>query len=222
MGDTYTECANNAQKTCNLLESLGFIINYSKSKILPSQRCKYLGFIFDSSSMSLELPEERRVNVKHLIDKFSGLTQFKIRDFAEFIGLVIACCPALKYSWMYTKDFERQKFLALNANKNNYDATMILELNKTDVNWWKTHILSGVNSLELPEFSLEIFSDASLSGFGAVCGDQRVNGFWIEWEQRCSINYLFNPSIQEILLFRTHQYEKGVSHRTIILGQLYR
>ena len=135
LGDTYTECANNVQKTCDLLESLGFIINYSKSKIIPSQRCKYLGFIFDSSSMSLELPEERRYNVNKLIDKFSGLTQSKIRDFAQFIGSIVACCPVLKYSWMYTKNFERQKFLALNENNNNYDATMILKLNKSDVNW---------------------------------------------------------------------------------------
>ena len=49
--ETYNECLDNVNRTCYLLENLGFIINYDKSQTIPSQRCKYLGFIFDSSSM---------------------------------------------------------------------------------------------------------------------------------------------------------------------------
>ena len=51
-----------------------------------------------------------------MIEKFSKLRKIKIREFAKFIGSIVACWPAITYSWLYTKAFERQKCLAFNAN----------------------------------------------------------------------------------------------------------
>ena len=39
-------------------------------------------------------------------------------------------------------------------------------------------------------FILEIFTDASLTGWGAVCGDRKVHGFWTEKERENNINFL--------------------------------
>lgn len=164
LGDSHSECLDNVNKTCGLLTNLGFIINYEKSQTIPSQRCKYLGFIFDSSSMTLELPENKRLAIKNMLDKVSKLRKIKIREFAKFIGSIVACCPAIAYSWLYTKTFEREKYLALKSNNDNYNAFMVLKSNQSDFNWWKSHILTGFFSLRTPEYALEIFSDASLSG----------------------------------------------------------
>lgn len=41
-------CKNNVIESKQFLEELGFILNKDKSSLIPSQRCKFLGSIFDS------------------------------------------------------------------------------------------------------------------------------------------------------------------------------
>ena len=50
-----------------LIESLGFIINYDKSVIAPSRAIEYFGLIIDTNSMSLALPGKR-------LSEFIGLS----------------------------------------------------------------------------------------------------------------------------------------------------
>lgn len=69
MGKTPLECRNNVSATISLLESLGFIINYNKSSIIPSRKCKYLGFVYNSEAMTVELPKGKRVKIINLFDK---------------------------------------------------------------------------------------------------------------------------------------------------------
>ena len=52
-----TLCRDHMAMTRELLESLGFLINFKKSQLLPSNQITYLGFQIDSVSMKLFLPE---------------------------------------------------------------------------------------------------------------------------------------------------------------------
>lgn len=58
MARSLTACKENLNQSICLLESLGFVISYEKSQLLPTQRCRFLGFFLNSSSMTLELPSE--------------------------------------------------------------------------------------------------------------------------------------------------------------------
>lgn len=62
LGSSEAECTRNVQYTTSLLNSLGFIINRQKSVMIPNRRCRFLGFIFDSEQMTIELPFEKRQN----------------------------------------------------------------------------------------------------------------------------------------------------------------
>ena len=88
--------------------------------MVPAKRYRLLGFTFDSSFMTLELPGEKRIAIKILIQRFRKLSQCKIRDFAQIIRAIVACYPAINYSRVYAKEFERQKFLALANSNGNY------------------------------------------------------------------------------------------------------
>lgn len=48
-----------AATTLNLLERLGFIINYPKSQLVPSRRLEFLGHLVYSENLSLSLPGEK-------------------------------------------------------------------------------------------------------------------------------------------------------------------
>ena len=62
----------------NLVESLSFIINYEKSKIEPSRKCEFLGFILDSKQFSVYLNDGKR---KSIFEKVSRLFMQKLIAF---------------------------------------------------------------------------------------------------------------------------------------------
>ena len=45
-----------AQTACNLLEALGFVINYQKSNLAHQRKMEFLGFLVNSQAMTLALP----------------------------------------------------------------------------------------------------------------------------------------------------------------------
>lgn len=190
-GATYEECLLNVQVTSDLLQSLGFLINIPKSNLTPSNKCKFLGFVFDSISMSIELPLEKRHKIINLVRRFKQIQSCRIRDFAEMLGYLVSVCPAVNYSWLYTKRFEREKFLALRKQNGNYDSLMVISHKLAeDFNWWENNILTLNYPINKFSFAVEIVSDASLTGWGIVCGDKRSHGEWTNSESEYHIKYL--------------------------------
>lgn len=122
IGRNYEECLQNVNETIRLLQCLGFVINFEKSHLNPEKTCRFLGFIYDSSNMTISLPHEKRDNIANLFKKFQSLPVCSIRDFANLIGTLTAACPAVRYGWLYTKELERQKYLTL-KKYGSYDAT---------------------------------------------------------------------------------------------------
>ncbi|KAL7289949.1 hypothetical protein TKK_0016333 [Trichogramma kaykai] len=189
LGKSSTVCSQAFNATANLLTKLGFLLN-DKCKEIPEQECVYLGFLFNSKDMTLELPVGKREKMLKLISKFSKKHKGSIREYAQFIGSLIACCPALEYSWMHVRNFERSKLTASRNNHDNYEAVVNLTLDPIDLKWWRDNILVGKKDITVKPFDAVIFSDASLTGWGAVLGEKKANGFWTQEERRFHINYL--------------------------------
>lgn len=186
-----TKCQESVQATIEVIKKLGFLINEQKSHKVPATRCKFLGNIYDSKEMVIELPVEKQKKVKSKIDTFSVMRQCKIRDFASFIGTLSACCLTLKYGRVYMRSFERERYLALDYNSNNFEAKMRLSPNlREDFDWWDKHITNVKNQIRNLDPSIEIFSDAFSSGWGAFCNKSRVNSHWNADERNQHINYL--------------------------------
>lgn len=191
IGNSYDSCAENTHVTCKLLESLGFIINTYKSHLIPSTRQKFLGLNYDSEKVRVELPTDKVVKIKKLIDKFRITRECRIREFARFVGSLEVCCPALKYGRVHMRSLERERFLAFSCNNDNFEAYMTLsDTLKVELEWWKRNINLAHNSIMDVEPDIEMFTDASLSGWGAFCNGTRANDYWNKHEQKWDINRL--------------------------------
>lgn len=188
---TEDECKNNINLTKNLLENLGFVINSEKSELTPSKNCKYLGFILNSVSFSVELPLEKRKSIGNLAEKFSKKKSCKIRELARFLGTLVAACPAIQYGWLYTKRLEREKFLALKNSNNDFNAKMnISDTVIEDIEWWIRNAKTMINPIRTNSYTKVIFTDASLSGWGSFCNGEKAHGWWDKEEKDAHINYL--------------------------------
>lgn len=191
MGQDYNSCVDNVNKTLNLLTSLGFIINFNKSSLQPKQKCKFLGFCFDTVNLTISLPDEKRNKIAQIVRKFSCLPTCTIREFSQIIGVLVAACPAVKYGYLYTKTLERQKYLMLKKNNNNYNARVKLpECILEDLKWWNLNIFKCQNDFKVEKFDFEIYTDASKTGWGGFCNNTRVHGAWTDSEKLFHINYL--------------------------------
>lgn len=127
-----------------------------------------------------------------MITKLENTNKCKIRDFAEFIGKLIFATNGIKYSPVYTKNFEREKFLALKKNSDNYGAIMAVNHNalEEDFSWWKSHLLGSFNPIRCFDFKLEIFTDASTFAWGANTNVESTRGYWNAEERGLHINVL--------------------------------
>ena len=141
--------------------------------------------------MTIELTDEKRLKAKQKIKNTSTISVCSIQSFAEFVGTLTAYCPAVKYGWTHTKAFERAKYLPLKKNNGNYKAKMILSKDlQPEFIWWSKVIFYTSFSTKAPRYVREIFSDASLTGWGVACKNQKTHGFWSTEERRSHINVL--------------------------------
>ena len=61
---------------------------------------------------------------------------------------------------------------------------------RKDLEWWSNDILESYNTIKKFKFDNEIFSDASLTGWGASFREASTHGLWTLSERKCHINYL--------------------------------
>lgn len=191
LGSSYRLCKENIHQTTQLLTSLGFTINFGKSILIPSHEITFLGFTFNSKELTFSAPLNKKQKILEEIHRFILKKDCKIKEFAALIGQLVAVCPAVKYGWLYIKFFEREKWLALLSVNNNYNKKMLIpEYLSKDFLWWSSHLGASQQQIKEDPFVKEIFTDASLKGWGAYCNGEKTHGFWNPSQQDSHINYL--------------------------------
>jgi len=189
IADSKVECQRNVTETLNLLERLGFIINWNKSRLEPARQCLFLGFVIDSKSMKISISNKKQDAVHKTLSRFYVGKTLKIREFASLIGMLIAIRFAISYSTGHTKIFEREKYLALISSNGNYNSSMqISQLAHSDLEWWKEKILSPGSPIRNDYYGMTIFTDASSLGWGASTELNFAQGQWDKIEVLSHIN----------------------------------
>lgn len=191
VGRSFKECLNSIHTTLETVTTLGFIVNYEKSSLMPKTSVQFLGFILDSENYQLSLPDKKKSKIKQEINLFLKLDTCRIRDFARLTGLLVSACPATEYGWVYTKSLERQKYIYLKQNHGNYDKKMpVSAVAKSDLTWWLKKIDEAKSKIKCNKFYREVYSDSSLTGWGSSCGSETAAELWNEEERKHHINYL--------------------------------
>lgn len=211
LGRTLSECESNVALTKKVFENLGFLINFEKSCFVPKTQCTFLGFVFDSEDMIMKLPDSKKVKIKHSLISMLKTKRCKLREFARFVGLLVSACPAIQYSWLYTKYFEQFKYTCLVNNYNYEQIVTIPEKLKPDIIWWLSKVDDGNNSLYCHEYSMEIFSDASSTGWGAYCNKNEGFGYWKDDEKSLHINELeLKAAFLALKCFAKNQFDTNI------------
>ncbi|CAL8071331.1 unnamed protein product [Orchesella dallaii] len=191
MGHSIQECTKHVQLTVETLERLGFVINSVKSNLVPSHIVRYLGFVLDSSTMTIKLPSDKARKLQEMCSSIIKVPKMQIQTLSEFLGTVISVCPAVPYGILHTKLLEREKFLALKKYEGNYSGKLTLPSEcLLEIQWWKQQVHNAEKAISRDSFDLTIFSDASTTGWGASSNSVSTGGAWTNEESKHHINYL--------------------------------
>ena len=88
MAESEALTLHHAASTLNLLEGLGFIVNYNKSQLTPCQSIEFLGFLINSTNLTLQLPGEKLRKIRKTCQDILEKTEISVRELSKFLGLL--------------------------------------------------------------------------------------------------------------------------------------
>ena len=179
-----------ARITISLLESLGFLINYKKSALVPTQRILFLGMLIDSTTMEFVLPTEKS-DSKRASESFEDTTTFHQANITSSRSPRIHSSSHLVSSLTLSPYSVVTDRVSLRRTSNFDTQVNLSKEAKLDLIWWTNNLPSLRGSPILPPTpDLTISSDVSKIGWGASWGTIRTGGPWNIYESQDHINIL--------------------------------
>jgi hypothetical protein len=91
---SYLSAKTKSYQFADLLTSVGFLLHKDKSVREPTQRILFLGFIIDSTSMTLEIPQDKFMTIqalfKEALEVLDTQAPTSLRFLARVVGKLIS------------------------------------------------------------------------------------------------------------------------------------
>ena len=113
MAQSVNDLEIHVQTTIQLLRCLGFVLNVKKCQTTPSQTMEFLGFLVDSRSMTLSLPETKVLKIRKECRHMRNQSHVTGRQLAHLIGLLTSCLQAILQASLHYRALQRLRNQAL-------------------------------------------------------------------------------------------------------------
>jgi hypothetical protein len=166
------------QIALDLLQELGFLINWEKSVLEPSKIMEYLGMVINSVELSFALPASKVQDVKRMCEKALSSGQVILRDVASILGNFTWAIPTIPFAQSHYRSMQRFYIVESQKALGNLNVRCCLSPeSRLDLEWWVAN-LEKVNGKEFfPKIpDLEMYSDASMTGWGSICNGVTTRG----------------------------------------------
>lgn len=108
-----------AERVVELLQSLGFLINWEKSIVEPSQLIEYLDLVLDTVRLSFSLPSDKATSVKAKCDAALAGGRISLRQIASIMGNFTWAIPTIPFAQSHFR--RMQAFYIKQARKAGFD-----------------------------------------------------------------------------------------------------
>ena len=184
-----------------LCSSLGIVVNWEKSQLIPTQRMIYLGVLLDSISFRASPALKRVEKLLSIGDVFLSCEQQPVSSWLELLGVLSSMIQLVPGGRLQMQSFQ----FALRRSWDQVDQSVLVRWTpeiRQDLEWWLDHKCLEL-SIALDQVSpqLDLWSDASDVGWGAHLGDEVSSGRWSPEELALSINARELLAIERALLF---------------------
>jgi hypothetical protein len=166
MAETQEMDKCHAATTVNLLESLGFTINYQKSVLIPTTTIEFLGFLVDSKTLTLSLPKEKIKKAKIACQSILDNPLPSIQQLSQLLGYLTSTIQAVFPAPIHFRYLQIDKNKALSTCQD-YSATLQLSQHaQEELIWWRDNLEAwNGKALVSGEPDLITETDASRKGW---------------------------------------------------------
>lgn len=185
IGSSREECKAQVDLVTTLLQSLGFLINFKKSVLIPCQEIEFLGVIINSVTMFFSLPKEKIDRIKKACQHQLLQKSISALQLSQLLGQLSSTRQAVLAAPLYLRELQRclARVVHHPADYSNDNVVHWTQLARKELTWWATHLPEqAFRPIRIPPPSVVITTDASLVGWGAVCQDQEAHGQWTQVE----------------------------------------
>jgi len=196
--DTFEQGWNQARDLAQLCEDLGLLINKEKSELVPKQRFVYLGVDYDLVTYTLRPTMENWQKIVSLGQKFLGASVLPAVTWLRLIGLISSQEKLTRFGRLHLRPIQWALKLQWNiaAQDLNQPVTVTAEARQA-IQWWsQAHNALAGAPINPPTTSVEVFTDASTSGWGGHSGSLTFHGQWSSEERQLHINVLEMRAVQ--------------------------
>ena len=184
-------CLQHTQTLLALCQQLGWVVNMTKSELVPKQVFDFVGYRFNLVTGRV-LPTQDWWETLQEKPKFiTGHHNCTVRQFMSLIGLVTATEKQVLSGRLHMRPI--QWYLKRHWHVPDVLEKVILvppSLHPHLDRWLnETNVLTG-QPLHPLQHAVQLFTDASNEGWGAHLGDFTARGGWSSMESLLHINYL--------------------------------
>ena len=187
-------CQLHMQIVILVFMSLGWTFKWEKCSLVPRQIFDHLGFTFDTNQMLIIVPQEKIVKLQNLCMVAADKAKCSTAELERIIGTMESVRPAVSLAALHYRNLQRQLLSAKNPLRIPNKIIFLSKESLKDLAWWismdgfAANAKSPIREL-LP--TLDIWSDANLSGGGAHCS--RGNFHQRLWsEEEIKMNHHIN------------------------------
>ena len=191
--DTYTpeQAQLHAQTTIKVLQFLGWIINFEKSDLTPSQDFQFIGMQFNTRRFTVATLPKMRVKVQSVHQHWMANPNITARDLHRLLGMLVFMALLVRRGRLRLRPVQWWAATAWCQRTGNWsDRIQVPQWVLSEVAWWSSPaVLQGL-PLATKETEVTLFTDASSSGWGAQFGSRSTQGQWSASQRSCHINVL--------------------------------
>ena len=90
-----------------LLQRLGFLINWKKSVLIPTQIIEYLGLVVDSINLPFSLPDDKVLAVQRMCHEALDAGRVSLRNIASILGNFNWAIPTIPFAQSHYRSMQR-------------------------------------------------------------------------------------------------------------------
>ena len=172
--DSVEDCREATLHATQLFTRLGFVIHPTKSVFLPTQCLEFLGFLLDSTSMTVRLTPKKADMVVVLCRKALRARELSICEVTSLIGTLVSTFPGVEFGPLYYRHLEWDKDLALKSALGDFDVSMSLSADIiNELKWWIILVPTAFRVIDHGCPNITLTTDASR--IGAFGPEQKLN-----------------------------------------------